>query len=350
MIAGYTAGAFGVLVGQPMDYLKVLAQTQAPPTHQSASLSDRPAIAASAHNNSIATNIGNSARSTLKVTATSSSANTQTSMKNMSTMALSHSQSANQCSLIVASSRIRALYAGIQGPLLLVGAVQSVNFAVYDNLRRWLYSHQQQQQFHGGKNGSYLHNDPLTNIVLAASATGALLSFLTSPFLIIKTRQQLCQQGFGEAVRAMWKQNLGFRRTFYVGFGPHFLTESLGRAAYFGIYETLKRELVSRQQEGGHLLTLGERMVCAGTAGVATWSMIFPFDALKSRMYASSIVSSRTTYVSTGSWQLAVSILREEQSLRPLYRGFGVTILRAGPVSAAVLPLYDTVLERLSSI
>jgi len=91
-------------------------------------------------------------------------------------------------------------------------------------------------------------------------------------------------------------------------------------------------------------------MVCAGTAGVATWSMIFPFDALKSRMYASSIVSSSTTSVSTGSWQLAVSILREEQSLRPLYRGFGVTILRAGPVSAAVLPLYDTVLERLSSI
>lgn len=245
---------------------------------------------------------------------------------------------------------MKALYSGIQGPLILVGMVQSVNFAVYDGLRRSLYSYQQdQQQQTNSHANTYLHNDPLSNIVLAAGATGGLLSFLTSPFLVIKTRQQLCKQGFGEAVRDMQKQNFGFRKTFYVGFGPHFLTEVLGRAVYFGTYETLKRT-VAAQQPSSQPLSLGERMACAGTAGVACWSIIFPLDALKSRIYASTLTANAANLTTTkSSWQMAVSIVRNEQSFRPLYRGFGVTILRAGPVASAVLPLYDSVLERLNS-
>lgn len=39
----------------------------------------------------------------------------------------------------------------------------------------------------------------------------------------------------------------------------------------------------------------------------------------------------------------------KEQGIQSLYRGMGVTVLRAGPVAAAVLPVYDSVLEWLSS-
>ncbi len=42
---------------------------------------------------------------------------------------------------------------------------------------------------------------------------------------------------------------------------------------------------------------------------------------------------------------MAQAVYRE----RALYRGFSVTVLRAGPVAAMVLPVYDLALEYLSS-
>ena len=117
-------------------------------------------------------------------------------------------------------------------------------------------------------------------------------------------------------------------------------------------------------------LSLGERMVCAGIAGVASWSIIFPLDAWKSRLYAATLYQppkgvaaaaaaggggAPTSWASTswmGSMTPSSSSFSSSISLvgtiRTWYRGFGITILRAGPVAAAVLPIYDTVLERLA--
>ena len=38
----------------------------------------------------------------------------------------------------------------------------------------------------------------------------------------------------------------------------------------------------------------------------------------------------------------------QEGGIRCFYRGFGVTIIRSGPVAAAVLPIYDVTLEWLN--
>lgn len=295
IVAGYTAGAFGVIVGQPLDCLKVYAQTQTP------------------------------------------------------------TQTLKRASLSSTVARIRTLYAGFQGPLVLVGMVQSVNFVVYDSLRQSLYQkqQQQQQQQHSLLNitsQDYRTKDPIQNVLLASTATGALISFLTSPFLVVKTHQQLYQQGFAETVSFLWARSAG---SFYVGFGPHFVTETVGRALYFGTYESLKRAtmaLKQKQQSGKKKsLSLPERMLCAGLAGMASCVAVYPFDTLKSRIYAAA--SSRMMALPLMQ-QLPLQMPAWEpttSSIRSLYRGFGVTILRSGPVAAAVLPLYDITVEYLGS-
>lgn len=283
VLAGYTAGAFGVVVGQPLDCLKVYAQTQQTPT-----------------------------------------------------------QTLSRTSLSSTVARIRTLYAGVQGPLVLVGMVQSINFVVYDSLRQSLYQRQQSESAH--HKDDYRSKDPIRNVVLASTATGGLISFLTSPFLVVKTHQQIYQRGFGETVSALAARSAG---SFYVGFGPHFVTETLGRALYFGTYESLKRATVAlKQPQQENTLSLPERMLCAGLAGMASCVVVYPFDTLKSRIYAAASSGLMST---TTPRPLPLQLPATTSSLRSLYRGFGVTILRSGPVAAAVLPLYDITVEYLGS-
>jgi hypothetical protein len=88
-------------------------------------------------------------------------------------------------------------------------------------------------------------------------------------------------------------------------------------------------------------------MVCAATSGILCWAIIFPLDSLRSRTYA---VVAKTA--STGPQPprgILLDTFRTMRYERSFYRGFWVTAFRAGPVAAAVLPVYDLTLECLSS-
>ena len=74
---------------------------------------------------------------------------------------------------------------------------------------------------------------------------------------------------------------------------------------------------------------------------MVSWVFIFPADVVRSRMYASALQQQRSGTRPEGMWQRTLSIYSEEQGLRPFYRGLGVTVLRAAPVAATVLPIYD---------
>merc|ERR1712224_712251 len=104
-------------------------------------------------------------------------------------------------------------------------------------------------------------------------------------------------------------------------------------------------------------LSLRERMICAAATGMVCWSTFYPLDAVRNRMYHaataatattndSATANATTTSRSTNSIVETIGIMRKERSF---YRGFGITLLRAGPVAAVVLPVYDLTLEWLSS-
>lgn len=356
LIAGYTAGITGIVVGHPLDSIKVLLQTggslktgtpQIPassasvmaPTGQIRAYSSSNAM--SIHSSAVkATNIGTIANTAPNPTASQGS--------------------------IIGKRSIRALYAGVSGPLLTIGIFQSLNFAIYDSMRRVLYQHQvQSESFRDDRlPDDYLHYDNLSSTFIASTVAGAATSILTSPMIVVKTKQQIKVWGFRKAINETYRSGLNRQpnifhgiRNFYTGFGMHFFCDSLGRGVYMLSYELLKRQLALAKCSKEQLsfsdrvstsnLSIPDRMICAAASGMLCWAFIFPADVIRSKLYAKSL-NTQSHLTTLDGIQLARNIVKD-QGIRSLYRGMGVTVLRAGPVAAAVLPVYDSVLERLSS-
>lgn len=306
VLAGYAAGISGTLVGYPFDSLKVQMQTQQ--QRQMISMKIQSSIA-------------------------SSQSSASFSQPSMTTRGL-HSIATSNPNYVTYFKQLRSLYAGISAPLFTVGLVQSINFAIYDSMRRVLYSLQQ----HDHK--SYIGRDSMTNIAISSSTAGAVLALFTSPMMIVKTAQQTVPGlGLREAVRKTWRTGL------FAGFGPHFFSETIGRAVYFCSYESIKRQLVKRRASDCDISpTLGERMISAAASGTLCWAFIFPVDAIRSRIY----YAHATQQGSIRSCREMAEEMYKTGGLRSFYRGFVVTVIRAGPVAAAVLPMYDKASEFLN--
>jgi hypothetical protein len=245
---------------------------------------------------------------------------------------------------------IKHLYAGIEGQLLTVGLVHSITCFIYDSVRRDLFSrrHRATNEYYSSQQSSndYLLNDPLKNVITAAFLSGSIISFVTSPLMVVKTKQQLhptwsIRDAIKDSLTASSRPGL---RNLYIGFIPHFYCETISRAFYFGSYEFLKRSLRNHNEKtkGTAILSLPQRMLCASMAGMICWTSIYPMDVLRCRIYASP-ESSKVTAL-----QVARKMWSMEGGVQPFVRGFGFTILRAGPVAAIVLPVYDCLLDLLN--
>ncbi|KAL7461006.1 hypothetical protein ACHAXS_001444 [Conticribra weissflogii] len=374
LIAGYAAGTCGIIVGHPLDSIKVLLQTnggQISDQNASCTTSGRP----SPHCSSKA-NASNPDRAITRAASHSSSSATASNITGstsgrvkMSTIASNNSPgSPSGHSSIFGKRSLRALYAGITGPLLTAGLLRSLDFAIYDSIRRTLYQRQLISENPDGcaencQHDDYLHYDNLSNIAAASFLTGSITSAITSPLTVIKTKQQIMVWGFRKAASETYlngcmkgKQNfLRGVRQFYTGFSLHFLCFTFGGSVYFTTYEMSKRYFAQKRHGNKELdlfnnkvrtnrLSLGERMMSAAVAGTSCWCVIFPADVVRSRLYAQSLSNqSKSAHVS--GFYIAKQLIQEGS----LYKGMGVTVLRAGPVAAAVLPVYDSVLSWLNS-
>ncbi|GMH65667.1 hypothetical protein TrLO_g14477 [Triparma laevis f. longispina] len=234
---------------------------------------------------------------------------------------------------------LRNVYNGIIPPLLTIGFVQSINFAIYDNCRRYFFNNYPREPIGRDFEAlplNYLTDDTILSISLSSLIAGSLVSTVTSPMMKIKTLQQIHSQSLIEAIKTASKR--GGVRTFYNGFGVHVLCEGPGRAVYMGGYEFLKREVTGRRNVSSLEATTVERMGCAGVAGIGCWTVIYPFDVVRSRIYG------RVERVKVGG---VVREIYREGGIRGFTRGILPTVARAGPVAATVLPIYDGVLQYL---
>lgn len=83
-------------------------------------------------------------------------------------------------------------------------------------------------------------------------------------------------------------------------------------------------------------------MFSGSCAGVAYWSANFPADTIKSRVQTDPALAQRTPL------DLARTIAREE-GVGALYRGWGITVLRAAPSHALIFATYELFFGVLSS-
>lgn len=241
---------------------------------------------------------------------------------------------------------LKQLYRGIVPPLLTVGAIQSINFSLYE-----YFKHAIPKWFHV-EEAYYHHSKPVTlgTIFGAGTASGALISFVTTPISIIKIRMQVASEaGIVACIKDIYASRGWI--SFYRGYGCAFIMESPGRGVYLWTYEYVKAlltnmklpHMVEHPHDNGltvhHTVPVDiqTRILSAVAAGMVSWLVIYPFDVVKALLqidpgriqYANSTECVRAVYARYG-W-------------RGFFRGLGYTLVRAGPVAATILPMYDAV-------
>ncbi|GAB6020344.1 hypothetical protein CHUAL_003057 [Chamberlinius hualienensis] len=120
-------------------------------------------------------------------------------------------------------------------------------------------------------------------------------------------------------------------RGLYHGLMPTFVREMPGYFFFFGGYE-LTRSLFTPPGKKKEDIGLLRTVVSGGVGGTCLWTIIFPFDVLKSRIQIAGN--------SEGMLKLLLKIARTE-GVGSLYNGLGPTLLRTFPASGALFVVYE---------
>ena len=83
---------------------------------------------------------------------------------------------------------------------------------------------------------------------------------------------------------------------------------------------------------------MANKVAAASTAGVLGWFIIYPVDVVKNRLQAQPGGPDR---MYTGVWDCVRKSYHAE-GWTVFFRGLKFTLIRAAPVSAILLPIYDT--------
>ena len=276
---------------------------------------------------------------------------------------------------------LRDLFSGMSVPILTTGFIQAVNLGLFENIRRSI------QSFQGL---SPTVPASLGVITLSGATAGVCVSVLTCPLQRVKVLQQFAAKGHpgGPQKHESWlstARRAGGIRGLYVGLPMQVACEA-GRgfylATYFGCLRYMTPYFVAAGGDQGRgdnaSPPVSCRVVAGGVAGVVNWSIIYPFDVVKSVMQsripeppsiASLDVPKTASKLETATnggeagalsrcprnnasptaWDCAKALYREG-GVRRLYKGLGVTLIRAAPVAGVVLPTYDIALEGIGRL
>jgi solute carrier family 25 carnitine/acylcarnitine transporter 20/29 len=226
----------------------------------------------------------------------------------------------------------RGLYAGVSAPLVGVTPMFAVSFWGYDMGKRLVESFSTVE---------VKNNTPQYTIgqISAAGFFSAIpMTLITAPFERVKVLLQIQGQkqlGPGEkpkysggvdVVRQLYKE--GGIKSVFRGSAMTLARDGPGSAAYFAVYEYVKRSLSPKDAQGNATgeLSLPAVMTAGGAAGVAMWIPVFPVDTIKSRLQSA---EGRPTISGT------ISGVYRSGGIKAFFPGFGPALARAVPANAA---------------
>lgn len=199
----------------------------------------------------------------------------------------------------------------------------------------------------------------LMPIFVGGCAGGAAQSFLQSPVELIKVRLQLSQPDATLRTGDIAARLL--QPTSYAGFSiPPLMSRGLAatllrdvvpHGVWFATYEWAKRVLGRRaashhvlaKSEGPALprLSVSEQLAAGAIAATVAWVVGYPPDVIKTRVQMEGGVETIGQ---------AVHSLYAESGLSGFYRGLGLKLLRAIPMSAVGFLVYEEVMRALKKI
>ena len=163
------------------------------------------------------------------------------------------------------------------------------------------------------------------------------MTIVTAPFERVKIMLQLQGQkelkpgekpkysGGFDVVRQLYKE--GGVRSVMRGSLITLARDGPGSAVYFATYETLKRSITPKDENGNPgPLSLTAVCVAGGAAGMAMWLPVFPVDTIKSRLQSA---SGNVTIGQT------IREIHGRGGIKAFFPGFGPAMARAAPANAA---------------
>lgn len=163
------------------------------------------------------------------------------------------------------------------------------------------------------------------------------MTAITAPFERVKILLQIQGQktlapgekpkyaGGLDVVRQLYAE--GGLRSVFKGSAMTLARDGPGSAAYFATYETIKRYLTPKDENGvAGSLSLTAVMAAGGAAGIAMWIPVFPVDTIKSRLQSAE-----------GKPTIG-GVIREvygKGGIKAFFPGFGPALARAVPANAA---------------
>ncbi|XP_065832545.1 mitochondrial basic amino acids transporter-like isoform X2 [Oscarella lobularis] len=243
-----------------------------------------------------------------------------------------------------------ALYKGILSPLLGVAFLNSIAFGSYISTLRTL------------ERGVDRHDHRLSNVFVAGCASGFIQSFLSSPIELAKVLLQMQTQPVGKIgtrpqlvaaqefsgpmdVYRRLIQQKGVRGV-YVGLVACLARDVPGFAIYFSSYHFLCNALTP-VGERTETLSTPRLLLSGGLAGMASWTLFYPFDVIKSRLQAQEKGPIRTYNGIIDCVRTSV----KNEGWRSLWKGLVPQQVRAFPSNAAVFYVYTLtyrLLEKMS--
>ena len=241
---------------------------------------------------------------------------------------------------------ITGLYRGISAPLVGAAIETSSLFFSYriaqNALQATLYSSDRKETL------------PLGALIACGGASGAFTSLLLTPIELVKCQMQIPVSGISHqlagplsVIGAVYRHHGVFG--FWHGQLGTLIRETGGSAAWFGSYEsvsTLLRNYVHKPDTDSSNMSMTQKslpvwqqMLAGAAAGISYNFIFYPADTIKSRMQTEEISEvlqgRRKTF-----WEVGKA-LWQQQGVKGLYRGCGITVGRAAPSSAFIFAVYE---------
>ncbi|KAI3401447.1 hypothetical protein diail_10881 [Diaporthe ilicicola] len=322
--AGYISGAVGIVIGNPLDILKVRRQAS-----------------------------GNTARSQPSPASTSLPGQPPAS------------SSASALSLL------RKFSTGTAAPILGYGALNALLFVSYNRSEAFLNEALSPNgPSHSSPNSATSTTGSNLWTTFIAGAIGGLATWVVStPTELVKCRAQLSAnpQTSSWNITKRILRNEGGVRGLYFGGTVTALRDSVGYGFYFWSYELTTRWMEqwskTHKDQGGGSFSGSETakvLLCGGLAGIVTWVSIFPLDVIKTRVQAQ-VHNPGTIAVVTGESSPllrspapkrlgAIEVARDaykEGGLRVFFGGLAVCSVRAFIVNAVQWATYEWIMMEL---
>lgn len=245
---------------------------------------------------------------------------------------------------------VPGLYRGVSAPLVAVTPIFALSFWGYDMGKRLVRYADVGSGSHVNEGGSYKYTIP--QLVVAGGLSAIPTTAIAAPSERIKCLLQVQANEIERGGKAKYSGMIdcgrqlfrsGGIRSLYRGTFATLARDGPGSMAWFGVYELTKRELMRAQgidPSTGQLSPLAI-LTAGGLGGMACWAVAIPPDVLKSRFQTAPEGKYRNMYD-------VYKHLMKEEGPSALFKGMRPALIRAFPANAACFFGMELAREALS--